>query len=215
MFHKTGARKKKRLTDPVKIIPFPGQNLRDKVATPTKPSAPSVKRPFIEKPEPKVLKAPSGKLKTTNLSINKLMNPESPLAQESMHNKENLPRNDFSFDDIKMYWRQFAFELKKESKHTFYNAMIKREPLLQDDTRLIMEVDNEIQVDSISPMLPQLQGFIRQHVKNYEVTVEIRITEDQTEEVKYLNGKDKFAAMARKNPNLHTLKSTFNLDIEY
>jgi hypothetical protein len=35
------------------------------------------------------------------------------------------------------------------------------------------------------------------------------------EEVKFLTGKDKFAALARKNPNLHTLKNRFNLDIDY
>jgi hypothetical protein len=33
--------------------------------------------------------------------------------------------------------------------------------------------------------------------------------------VKFLTGKDKFTALARKNPNLHTLKNTFNLDIEF
>ena len=35
------------------------------------------------------------------------------------------------------------------------------------------------------------------------------------EDVKFLTGKDKFAALARKNPNLHTLKNRFNLDIDY
>jgi hypothetical protein len=35
------------------------------------------------------------------------------------------------------------------------------------------------------------------------------------QEVKYLTGKDKFAAMARKNTNLHKLKNLFNLDIEF
>ena len=41
------------------------------------------------------------------------------------------------------------------------------------------------------------------------------VTANPEEEVKYLTGKDKFAKLARKNPNLHTLKNTFNLDIEY
>lgn len=169
----------------------------------------------MEQPEPKVLKAPTGKLATSNLSINKLMQPESGNLAMSDNDRKNLPRNDFSFDDVKMYWRQFAHERNNEGMKTVYNAMIKREPILKEDNLIIMEVDNQIQVDTMSSTLPQLLGFLRKHLKNYEVSMEVIITENQEEDVKFLTGKDKFAALARKNPNLHTLKSTFNLDIEY
>jgi hypothetical protein len=47
------------------------------------------------------------------------------------------------------------------------------------------------------------------------VNIELFLSAHPEEEVKYLSGKDKFAALARKNPNLHTLKNTFNLDIDY
>jgi hypothetical protein len=41
------------------------------------------------------------------------------------------------------------------------------------------------------------------------------MSNEPEKEKKFLTGKDKFNALDRKNPNLHTLKNLFNLDIEY
>jgi hypothetical protein len=57
--------------------------------------------------------------------------------------------------------------------------------------------------------------YLRKEVKNYLIRIELKLSENPEEEVKFLTGKDKFAALARKNPNLHTLKNLFNLDIEF
>jgi len=43
----------------------------------------------------------------------------------------------------------------------------------------------------------------------------IELTENPVEDIKFLHGKDKFKAMAKKNPNLNTLKNLFNLDVEF
>jgi hypothetical protein len=56
---------------------------------------------------------------------------------------------------------------------------------------------------------------LRKELKNYSVDITLRLNDHPEDEVKFLTGKDKFAALARKNPNLHTLKNTFNLDIEF
>jgi hypothetical protein len=56
---------------------------------------------------------------------------------------------------------------------------------------------------------------MRKQLRNYHLDIQVSLTEVGEEEVKFLTGKDKFAALARKNPNLHTLKNRFNLDIDY
>jgi hypothetical protein len=217
LFPTAGAGKKKWLTDPVDIIPFPNQNLRDKVAATPKPIAPSVRQsPVIDqKPEPKVAAVPTGQLNTTNLSIKRMMEKSEEEASGSDHSLENMPREPFSYDHVKMLWRRFAFEMKERGMETFYNAMIKREPVQMEDTSFIMDVDNQIQVDYITPHLQDLVAYFRMELKNYSFEVSLRITDNPDEEIKFLTGKDKFAALARKNPNLHTLKNTFNLDIEF
>lgn len=216
MFHKTGARKKKCLTDLVKIIPFPNQNLRDKAPkTTVKPAVHQEIKPYLHKPEPKVMSTPKGKLNTSNLSIKKLMSKNEEAGEHSRIDYSNMPMNSYSIDDLKMAWRKFAFDIKSKGKETFYNALIKRDPVQRDDHEFVLEVDNQVQIDYINPILPDLLGFIRKDVKNYGINIHLELTKNPEEEVKFMTGKDKFATLARKNPNLHTLKTVFNLDIEY
>ena len=125
----------------------------------------------------------------------------------------NMPRNDFDMDDLKMLWRRYAFMKKDEGKLTTYNALIKRDPKLKKDQIYVLEVDSQAQIDYINTT--DLVSFIRKGLKNYEMNIVIELTKNQGEEVKFQTGKDRFAALARKNPNLHSLKNTFNLDIEY
>lgn len=143
------------------------------------------------------------------------MNPQTENAGNFGLSGADLPRELFHFDDVKMAWRQFANEMKQQGRETFYNAMIKRNPKTVSDTHFIMEVDNLVQVDLINADLEKLTSYIRNSLKNYDVLIEVKVTENQQEDVKHLTGKDKFTILARKFPNLHTLKNTFRLDIEY
>ncbi len=114
-----------------------------------------------------------------------------------------------------MAWRRYAHEAKGKGMETFYNAMIKRDPKQIETTQFIMDVDNQIQIDYITPHLQDLVGYLREELKNYDVNLELKLTENNDVEVKFLTGKDRFADMAKKNPNLHSFKNIFNLDIEY
>ena len=70
--------------------------------------------------------------------------------------------------------------------------------------------------DEMPPMPPmKAPRDLRGEMENFSSIVNRAEEEVGEEEVKFLTGKDKFAALARKNPNLHTLKNRFNLDIDY
>ncbi|GAB5419204.1 MAG: hypothetical protein Crog4KO_25490 [Crocinitomicaceae bacterium] len=214
MFPCSGTGKKKGLTDLVEIIPFPEQ-LRDRAPKPKQKAAVKPTKSAPLKPEPKVMSAPSGKLNTSGISIKQLMHQNSPENGGTMKDMANMPMNDFGIDELKMSWRRFAFDMKNQGKHTFFSALMKRDPMLVEGTKYKMEVDNQTQVDYINPILSELVDYLRSSLKNYSIEVSIELTTNPEEEVKFLSGKDKFAALARKNPNLHTLKSTFNLDVDF
>lgn len=217
MFLETGARKKKSLTEPVTFIPFPGQNLRDKQTQKEvvqKQSVPLPSSSQVEKPEPKILQTAGNKLISTNLSIKRIKTAQKEEGAMGSLNAD-LPIEDFTIDEVNMFWRQFASRMKDEGKETFYNAMIKRNPKSLSETLFQFEVDNQVQVDVINSDIERLTTFLRSSLKNYDFTLELRITENQLEDVKHLTGKDKYTLLSRKFPNLHLLKSTFNLDIEY
>ncbi len=212
MFFKTRARKKKWLTEPVDILPFPNQTLRKKV-TPSKTVASVPISIVSQEVKPVVLSTPAGSVDAPHISIKKIL--EDQNKNEPSLSKENEEREPFTRDQLKMFWKRFAFQMKENSMETFYNALIKREPVFLDDEKLVIEVDNNVQIDYINPHLNDFVSFLRKNLKNYSISVELRLTDDPMKEVKYLTGKDKFAAMARKNTNLHKLKNLFNLDIEF
>ena len=216
MFAPTGAGKKKWLTDPVDILPFPNQNLREKVPSAPRAVAPAVRQPiaFQQQPEPKVATIPTGQLNTGNVSIKKLLEKkEEEAATHAL--REDLPKESYSFDQIKMLWRRYAFVLKEKGLETFYNALIKRDPIDCGEHVYLMELDNQIQIDYINPHLSEMVDYLRKEVRNYLIKIDLQLSDKPEEEVKFLTGKDKFTVLARKNPNLHTLKNLFNLDIEF
>ena len=114
-----------------------------------------------------------------------------------------------------MYWKQFAFQVKEDGMETFYNALIKRDPILRGEETLELTVDNLVQQNYIQTHLLTFKEFMRKQLSNYYLDIVLVQAAADDEEVKFLTGKDKFAALARKNPNLHTLKNRFNLDIDY
>ncbi|MEJ6505488.1 MAG: hypothetical protein QNK70_02095 [Crocinitomicaceae bacterium] len=128
---------------------------------------------------------------------------------------KDLPQEKYTIDRLIRIWRQYAFQVKDDGMETFYNALVKRDPLIEKNDVLKLFVDNKIQVDYIKPLLNELISFIRNSLKNHNISVVIELTETTIEDVKFLNGKDKFEVMVKKNPDLNTLKNLFNLDVEF
>ncbi len=216
MLYSKRVRKKKRLTDPVEIIPFPEQALGG-VSAKVNAVKPPVQSSFtnLSKVEAKVLTTPTGQLNTSNVSIKKILQPSQDNTVQDLNLNQSTVREKFSFDQVKMAWRRYAHEMKSKGLETFYNAMIKRDPKIKDEVVFSMEVDNQVQIDYITPHVHGLISFLRQELKNVDISVDFFLSEDKDSEVKFLTGKDRFASMARKNPNLHSFKTIFNLDIEF
>lgn len=220
MFHQKRIGKKKGLTDPVEIIPFPGQSIRSSTNTPKIKASVEQDTPIIPfKKEVKTLSSPTGQLNTNNISIKQMQLKQSETETSSTESTENRPTNPFSLDELKMYWRQFAFNIKRdqlEGADSMHLAMIKRDPKMPSSTHIHQEFDNQIQIDLMkSNFEALLLDFLRKSLKNWSITVDFSLTETQDENLKHLTGRDRFEALAKKNTNLITLQKTFNLDIEY
>jgi DNA polymerase-3 subunit gamma/tau len=208
LFVKTRARKKKTLTDHIELLPFPEQSLREK-KEPPKIKA-EVKNIPEEKPKPKPIK--KAKLKTEHLSIKQILEKE----KEAQNKKEVvLPREKVDIQKAMMLWRQYAYSTKDKGMETYYNALVKRDPLFESNEKIKIIVDNQIQVEVIKPLINELISFLREKLNNHFIEVQIELSEAPEEDVKFLNGKDKFDALAEKNPKLVTLKNLFKLDIDY
>jgi len=177
-----------------------------------KQAKPSLSLPKVElEKKPNTLEKPTGSLSESTLSI------KAQLAQHRMTQvvpEEDLPRNQFSADALISCTRKYAHILQGLGKETFYHALRKRDPQLHDET-VTLVVDNEVQVAYITPILQEFVDYLKAELKNGFVEVKLLVTEQIESEQKPVTGKDKYQALARKNPNIHTLKNRFNLDIEF
>jgi len=156
---------------------------------------------------------PTGQIRTSTLSIKQMLNPQSDEGQHIDMNA--MPYEAYTFDDIKLAWHSYAYEVKEQGKESVYAALKRRDPKLKSEHHFILEVDSQLMIDIINPLINDFTNYIRKRVKNYSVMIEIEVTTNDEEHIEHLSGKDKFQKMARKNPSLHTLKTVFNLDIEY
>ena len=149
--------------------------------------------------------------KSGHLSIKQILQEEKDNQDKK---NEELPREKVDIQKATILWRQYAYRMKDKGMETFYNALIKRDPLFETSEEIKIIVENQIQIDYIKPLLGDLTLFLRKQLKNHFIEIKLDIS-DSPEEVKFLNGKDKFEALANKNPKLITLKNLFNLDIEF
>jgi hypothetical protein len=114
-----------------------------------------------------------------------------------------------------MLWKQYAFKLKEQGIETLFVALTKRDPIIVNEIEIQQEFDNHIQVDMMQLHLEDFINFIRDNTKNYSIKISFSITENISNDKKFMTSKDKFLELAKKNPNLFSFQKTFNLDIDY
>ena len=215
MFLEKWGWKKKSLTEPVDILPFVGQTLRPEKPVTEKviPVQQAVSTPTSFSPNiPSNLDKPTGKYVGSHPSIKDLLKNE----QENISSviDENQPRELFTEDQLKIAWKQYSLILKEQGLGTFYNALIKRNPIKKSDELYVLQLDSDIQKDYITDHLEDFLHFLRKQLRNYYLMVHLEVVIQHEEEM-FLTSKQKFDLMARKNPNLHIFKNRFNLDLEY
>lgn len=129
--------------------------------------------------------------------------------------EKDKPKKQFTYDDLIMTWKRFAFQCKEEGLDSLYAALSGRDPKVNLETFVIThEIDNSIQKTFLESNEPRLLSFIRSELKNFSVSLAIvEITSDDSK--KLYSGKDKFEDMAKRNPHLQTLQKRFKLDIDF
>ncbi|MEN9302196.1 MAG: hypothetical protein RL264_625 [Bacteroidota bacterium] len=126
---------------------------------------------------------------------------------------DDLPREQFTKDKLVVHWRQYAFKMK-ETHPTLFQILSKREPVQEDSETYILQVENDVLLTHVETHLLDFVDYLKKQLQNYFIQVKIEV-HSIGDDKKFLSGRDKFQTLVRKYPNLNTLKSLFNLDIEY
>lgn len=123
------------------------------------------------------------------------------------------PEEDFIFNerDVNYYWQEYAGQLPKEQVATA-KRMQNMRVNLTDSVTFEAVVENEIVAKDFTAMIPAVQDYLRQRLKNRKVTMKVRISAP-TEKVRAYGRVEKFQMMAQKNNALLQLKDEFGLEL--
>lgn len=121
---------------------------------------------------------------------------------------ENKPIDDL---ELQSAWRQYAAQMPKEQA-VVANRVGNLVPALVEGTRYEVVVDNEMLVESIKAVLPQIVPYMRQRLNNSALNIEVRSRKYETD-APMLTRPQQFAKMKENNPAFKKLTEDLILDL--
>lgn len=160
-------------------------------------------------------KIPVMKMSSLGMSI------KNPQREQAVQNtastptaKVQMPAEDLMFNerDLNYYWQEYAGQLPKEQVAIARKMQMLRPVLLNHSTTFEVVLDNEIAAKDFTAMIPELQGYLRDRLKNSKVVMTVRVSAP-AETVRAVGRVEKFQMMAQKNQALMQLKNEFGLEL--
>ncbi len=189
----------------------------------TKPAGePAVSYKKPQEPTPKKDEAPKHETQkpysfssTGTISIKDAGNSYTAKEKEDKEKRNQnsfKPADEFTTEQLIRAWKDYA-ESISEKTPSFSSAMLKYEPVPEDDFTVIFKTDNKI-IANDRTNLQSLLGHLKKELNNYKIKLDTEVTK-KAENNKAYTDKEKFDLMAKKNPNIKKLKNDLNLEIDF
>ncbi|CCH01000.1 DNA polymerase III, subunits gamma and tau [Fibrella aestuarina BUZ 2] len=123
------------------------------------------------------------------------------------------PSQPFTFDELLATWRAFS-ALRKQQTDMASEQVILNRDLTLTGTTVRIKLDNHVQADLFTSMLPDLLIYLRQNLQNWQLQVEHVVELVETKKMIY-TPQDKYNYLAEKNPALHKLRQALGLEVDY
>ncbi len=161
--------------------------------------------------EPKTPK----KRRTSALSLSELTkdtHTEEALKEKAEYSSDL--REDFKEEQLLQKWEALIQKIKEEAKEgssIVLAAMNSRKPILQEDYKIELLVDNKSQLEEMKLARTDIHEFLRKQLRNGAIELLFKVNKEEKLRKAYTD-EEKFAKMAEKNPLLHKLRSELDLD---
>ena len=142
--------------------------------------------------------------------INEDLNAETKYSEIKVSEKSEFTQN-----KLEEKWLEFAEIKKKEGKIGLFTTLNKQKPKLNKDFSITFIIDSEVQKMEFQTQNQFLLDFLRLELKNGQIQLNLEITKSDSPKLTQLTSRERFFQMADKNPDLHTFKEKFDLDIEF
>lgn len=178
-------------------------SVRSDVSSDLKPSPPPSVQPTAR------LSMASSKLRSTVDIETAVLSPKAEV--QSVDNEPVLPNynDDFTYETAQQALFTFANERDIET----LKVMLKREFVLEGTT-FNLQLDNQIQMDTLTQLKQDLATFLRQRLRNASIQIAAEIVETTTERRPY-TAQEKFEYLANKNPALLELRDKLGLELVF
>jgi DNA polymerase-3 subunit gamma/tau len=178
-----------------------------------------VKQPEGREPLPVNGYKPSAKLKSTirldSIQTDPLRPAEKTIASssETVAPVQVIENKPFSFERLQHQWSRFA-KMKEEQGRRGELVILDRPIELREGHTICLKLDNNIQVQLLNGMRPELLHFLRESLQNQEVQLQAEVVVQENKRVIYTS-QDKFRHLSEKNPALDELRNALGLDVDY
>lgn len=161
-------------------------------------------------------KIPVMKMSSLGVSI-KIPQHEQSVQNATATNTDHSqaqPQEDVLFNerDLNYYWQEYAGQLPKEQVSVARRMQVLHPVLLNHSTTFEVLVDNEMAARDFTALIPELQSYLRERLRNHTIVMTVRVSEP-SETVRAVGRVEKFQLMAQKNNALMRLKEEFGLEL--
>ena len=143
---------------------------------------------------------------TGNLSIKKLL---SPTKKKHTENNIEIKTTPFSQEELIEKWRKFSYSVKIKDLD-LYSTLNANSPILKDNFRIELVIQNTTQETDINNKKPELLGYLRKQLNNMLLDLDLVINKSNVSKSFYTE-KDKYKKLVEKNPKLDELRKKFGL----
>ena len=123
------------------------------------------------------------------------------------------PSQPFTMVALQTAWKTFAALRRQQTDNATEQIILNRDFAL-NDLAISLNLDNHIQGDLVTAMLPELLAYLRQTLQNWQIQVEHEVVMIEVKKMMY-SPQDKFNFLAEKNPALHKLRQVLGLEVDY
>lgn len=144
-------------------------------------------------------------------SIRKKRELEASISHTQV-NPDDLPKDDFSFEDLKKHWDFCSEQFYKTGRMLMSSTMNMAKLTLNEHT-LTVEFPNTGSKLSFEENLYDMLSFIQKKLNNYHLKIDVTVNE-KIEVKKAYTIDDKLNYLKELNPALELLIKTFDLDVK-
>lgn len=121
----------------------------------------------------------------------------------------------FTAEELEKTWEVFARSVAADSPN-LHATLTQSTPRIADESNsiILFAIHSQLQQQEISNARPELIAFLKDNLKNSQISIQTEMVEAVKEAIPYMPI-EKYQKMNEKNPNLSNLKNKLNLELDF